>query len=248
MAKTKKVAKSVSTPKQQMLASPISLLISSFNIFFTAKNLKYLLLLAVVNFVLTLPFAIALSLLLFGRITSGPVNLDNFDFSVLQGVLPQFIAIIVLFAIVSLWTEVAAILAISKVVDGKGLKLVATYKEAFPKIWTYFVISLLYLLVVLGGIVLLVIPGVVFALWFNFVGFIVVLNGFGVKKTFQESKKLVKGRIWQILYRIIVINLAIALVNIIFSEIKYLDLFVVLLAPLFILPSFLLYKNAKETV
>lgn len=247
MAKTKKVEKKTA-PSKSVLASPLSLLISSFNIFFTGKNLKYLLLLTIANFALTLPLAIALSLLLFGRITSGPVNLDNFDFSILLGVLPQFIVIVVLFVIVSLWTEVATILAISNVVKGTELKLLATYKEAFPKIWTYFIVSLLYLLVVLGGLVLLVVPGVIFALWFNFVGFIIVLNGVGVKKAFQESKKLVKGRFWQIFYRVIVLILAVGLINIIFSEIKFLDMFVVLFAPLFVLPSFLLYKNAKETV
>lgn len=83
--------------------------------------------------------------------------------------------------------------------------------------WIYFAATLLVSLAVLLGLVLLIVPGIIFGLMFMFTGFIVIDRGLGPIDAIKESKRITDGHKWDLLgfaFVLTVINLlgAIALV------------------------------------
>ena len=99
----------------------------------------------------------------------------------------------------------------------------------------------------LFGFVLLIVPGLLFVVWFAFAKFINLEKGSGIKESLAKSKELVKGIYWKILGRLIIFGLFVAFVEIILTAIPYGVGSVVsaLLGGLFILPTYLLYKEVS---
>jgi hypothetical protein len=58
------------------------------------------------------------------------------------------------------------------------------------------------------GIVLLIVPGVVFFTWFALAGPVVELEGAGVKAAFRRSRQLVRGRFWTVFLVLVPITVA----------------------------------------
>ncbi len=90
------------------------------------------------------------------------------------------------------------------------------------------------------------IPGIIFVVWFAFSQFILLEeDNIRTTQVLKKSKKLVDGRFWQIFVRLFVFGIFFSLVTILTVVIPYrigsiINLF---LGPLFILPSYLLYKE-----
>lgn len=64
--------------------------------------------------------------------------------------------------------------------------------------WSYLIVSVLMGLVTIGGIILLVIPGIIFALMFWFGGYIVVDQGRSPIEAMKESARITKGHKWEL--------------------------------------------------
>lgn len=64
--------------------------------------------------------------------------------------------------------------------------------------WNYLGISILLFLIVFVGLILLVVPGIIFALMFSFAGFLVVEKGMNPVKALKESARLTKGNRWKL--------------------------------------------------
>jgi uncharacterized membrane protein len=73
--------------------------------------------------------------------------------------------------------------------------------------WKYFAASLLVSLVIVGGMLLLIVPGIIFALMFMFATFIVIDRELGPIEAMKESNRLTKGYKWSLLGFILVITL-----------------------------------------
>jgi hypothetical protein len=162
---------------------------------------------------------------------------------------PWFIPVVavvnLVFVVVSFWINAGGILAVSKVVAGEKPSVKKIYADAWKKLWPF---SLL--LVVLGiaiglGFLLLIIPGVLFLVWFVFAEFELMLKGSGVKAAMMNSKTLVKGRFWKILGRIVVFGLFQLLLQIFFSIAPFGvgSIISSVFGALFFLPNLLLYKE-----
>ena len=85
----------------------------------------------------------------------------------------------------------------------------ARYAEIIPPwslAWRYFLASFLAGLAVLGGLILLVIPGVYMMLRLSMVRFVVV-DGAGVRKSLDISSRLTEGVKWKLLWFFIVLIL-----------------------------------------
>jgi hypothetical protein len=69
-------------------------------------------------------------------------------------------------------------------------------------------VDILLSLIVAIGLVLLIVPGVVFFGWFALAGPIVELEGRGVRAAFARSRQLVRGSLWTVLLVLVPITLA----------------------------------------
>lgn len=106
-----------------------------------------------------------------------------------------------LLIIISLWLQVALVFSIKEPNGQIDIKtLLFSVKD---KIVPYFWVTFLKGLMVLGGFILLIIPGIIFSVWFCLVEYAFVFEG---KKGFSaswRSKELVKGYGWAVLGRLL---------------------------------------------
>lgn len=129
----------------------------------------------------------------------------------------------------------------------KGLKFFLSY------LWVYFLVAV----IVVGGFLLFIIPGIIFLIWFSLAVVILVFEEKRGMLALFQSKQLIAGRWWGVFWRLLVFNLifgAIFLISSFFlrqiaEEFSY--LFPLFILPLFILPfgliyRLLIYKNLKE--
>lgn len=168
----------------------------------------------------------------------------------------------------TLWASMALAKNLGLIVHEKPI---TALKEAFSDtshlIWPAIYTAVLVFLAVLGGTILLIIPGLIFSIWFCFAYLAVIFDEKRGVAALKESKKLVSGRWWKILWRmlapgifygvffLIVLNLfTYALEAMIDKEsLQFMiangfvnGILSALLSPLTALTSILLYFSAKE--
>lgn len=219
------------------LSSPIKLIKDSFKIFFEKKNLVYF---ASIYLAITL-FQV------FSYFQGYFINTSS-PSSELTPLVGTIFVIGILNFIVYILTLVAGIFAVKNVVAGDSLNFKKTLLFAWKNIWKFFLLTILVFLATLGGLVLLIIPGIIFGIWFAFSGFAFVDKGLGVKASMGKSRELVKGRFWQVFYRLLIFGLFSGLVSAVASAIPFGigSMTVTLAGALFMLPSFLLYKELSD--
>lgn len=111
------------------------------------------------------------------------------------------------FYLAMLWLTVVMIEFLARSLKGEKAALQDIYKTALKKLPMAILISVLVGLAVIGGTLLLVIPGIVFAIWFNFSIYTYTLEGKTGVEALKESKILVKGRWWSVIWRLFIVNL-----------------------------------------
>jgi len=189
-----------------MLIKAGEIIKNSWGIYFRnfKKLLPYMLAILAPNIILALSGLFSLYLLKYTP--------DGF-FMVLNNIV---ILIIIAAALVfTLWTAMAAIRCVRNLATGQPA---ATWKENMSAtsrlIWPFIYTSLLVGLVVLGGTVLLIIPGIIFSIWYCFTTYAVILDDKKGREAMRASKALVTGRWWSILWRLLAPGLFFALVTI----------------------------------
>jgi hypothetical protein len=213
----------------QKLSSPFKLIESSIKIFFDKKNLIY--------FILVYAVLVPFQAFQYFR--------ESLNLTLLSGVIAT---VDILYLVIYLLISLAGIMAVKKVVDNENLSIKETFVLSWKKLWGFFLVSVLVFLVDLGGTILLIIPGIIFAIWFSFSTFVFVDKELGVKASMSKSKALVKGRFWAILGRFIIFGLFGAVLGLAASYIPYSigSYILTLLGALTILPSYLLYKELND--
>jgi hypothetical protein len=93
----------------------------------------------------------------------------------------------------SLFVAFPATVAVSEICLGIRPNVGRSYKRAFAQPGKLFGSYFLALLIIILGFVALFIPGVVFSLWYTFVGPVVVLEGFAGRAALRRSRELGKG-------------------------------------------------------
>lgn len=152
----------------------------------------------------------------------------------------------ILYFLTSVLVTISGVIALGKIVNGKEeLSIRKTYKSAwknYPQlVYLMLILAVIYIL----GFALLIIPGILFVVWFAFSRFIAIEKGVKVKGALLKSKAMVKGIYWKVLGRLIVFCAFTVLVQMVFSVIPYgLGLTVSsLCGGLYMLPLYLLYKE-----
>ncbi|MFA6547536.1 MAG: hypothetical protein WCT11_01160 [Candidatus Magasanikbacteria bacterium] len=176
--------------------------------------------------------------------------------------------IMAVLAFLAIWTTYAMVKSTQLI--QKNLPLVS-FKESYIRTAHYiiptFLLSLLVALIVITGSILFLIPGIIFAVWYYYVNYVVIFEDQKDLSSFKTSKQLIVGRwfsmalrivIPKIIFLIVVIILNILVENIIFTifnpsvvkinliiELVY-GIIASLTLPLFIWSDTILYFSAKE--
>lgn len=70
------------------------------------------------------------------------------------------------------------------------------FKDFFSRydiFWKYLGASIVYFLIVIGGLILLIVPGIIWAIKYQMYGYLIIDKGMGIKESLRESGKLTKG-------------------------------------------------------
>ena len=111
--------------------------------------------------------------------------------------------LLILVIIGSLWTELALLyLALNPTQTAKD-----AFAETVGKMASLLWIAVLTFLSMLGGFVLLIIPGIIFAIWFSFTADVLVAEGVKGTSALKRSKELVKGHTAEVFARWFVLGL-----------------------------------------
>lgn len=85
-----------------------------------------------------------------------------------------------------------------RIYDGETPKFVDIFKE-YPAFWRYLGVSILTPLAVMGGLILLIVPGIIWAVRFSFAPIIVIDTDSGPIVSMKESYAITKGYFWKLL-------------------------------------------------
>lgn len=215
------------------LSKPFDLIRKSLTIFFEKNNFLFFLKL----YLILLPFSIfsLFQKYLIDPTTSQPKNVW---FNII------IVLVNLLFVLAYILVSASSVEAIRRVIEGGSFNIKDVLLVGWKKYWKVVLLGIILIFVVGLGFILLIIPGVMFMVWFNFSKFIIIEREVGVKEALTLSRNLVKGRFWKIFGRLIVFGIFIIVCQILLSIIPYLGSVVTtLFGILFILPSYLLYKE-----
>lgn len=166
-------------------------------------------------------------------------SFENLDYSNIP-MLVTFISFSILGFLVSLWGQVTSYYAIFRKTNSEK----EIFKTGLLNMFRYFITSLVVGLIILVGVVLLVVPAIIFAVWYSFSILLVLDKGVGIGQALKQSKSMVSGRFWKILGRSIIFGLFSFTIAIVFSLVPYAgNILVLFLSPLTLLPFYLLYKD-----
>jgi uncharacterized membrane protein len=122
-----------------------------------------------------------------------------------------------------------------KFIDNKKPK----YKDLFyyQPIVNYFLVALLTGLIVLGGFILLIIPGIYFALRLKFAVYLVIDKNLGPVEAIKKSWKITKGNVWNLFF----FGILLGLINILGFICLIVGLFITI--PLSMLATTFVYRK-----
>ncbi|OGZ17723.1 MAG: hypothetical protein A2Z78_00220 [Candidatus Nealsonbacteria bacterium RBG_13_36_15] len=120
--------------------------------------------------------------------------------------------IILVAIIVNLWAWVALLYAIKESKDKIGIR--ESFAKGWHKIISYLWISILTGVITLGGFLLLIVPGIIFAVWFSLAKYVLVVENLTGTKALFRSKQLVSGCWWEVLWRFITIGIIAIIISI----------------------------------
>jgi len=226
-----------------IISDPITLIKKSFEIFFKKENFIYFLKIYFPAFII--------SLLSVWRKSSGmtsELEKGNFQYFLDK---PILIALIVLVSLATLifgiWFSAASLEAVISVVNSGTLAFKDTYKRAWGYALKLALVSFLVGLIVVGGLILLIIPGIVFSVWFAFARFGIAEKKLGIGASLKESKSLVTGRFWEVFGRLFVLSLFAIVGQIVFSFVPFVGpAILTIFGALFLLPHYLLYRELES--
>ena len=99
--------------------------------------------------------------------------------------------------LVQMATQMGLVRISLRLVDGREPR----YGDLFGDLttfWRYVVGNLLFLLIILGGLLLLVVPGIIWSIKYQFAPFLIVDRNIGIKEAFKESAGITSGVKWEL--------------------------------------------------
>lgn len=107
--------------------------------------------------------------------------------------------------IFSIWANVALIKNIRELMlNNQPLKIKEALRISSPLIFPIIYTSILVGVFILLGMVLFIIPGIIISVWLCFVYYLVIFENRAGWSAIKQSKKMVSGRWWKILVKILI--------------------------------------------
>lgn len=167
-----------------------------------------------------------------------------------------FLLVITIVLFFQIWGYLALIHAVQESTTGLGI--LEAYRLAGPKLPSFFWLSSLMGIIVFAGFLLLVVPGILFLVWFALAPYVLVgesLKGFDA---LSRSKQYVKGRGLEVFWRLFVITVISTVIpaaaekgfewlSIPFGGLLSQFLTALVFWPLITIYSFLIYQHLKTS-
>src|SRR3989344_5231066 len=126
------------------------------------------------------------------------------------------IIILIVFAasiVFAIWVTIALAKALSDCLLAKPTEWKEAFLTSSNLIWPIILTSFLVSLSVIGGTLLFILPGIIFAVWYSFASYTVIFEGAKGLSAMRASKSLVVGRWWPIAWRLAIAALIFGLLN-----------------------------------
>ena len=107
--------------------------------------------------------------------------------------------------LVFIWGQAATIYVIKD--SAENISATEAYRRSWQKVGSLFWVSLLSLFIIVGGFIFFVVPGIIFAIWFMFAGYIVISEDVGGMNALLKSREYIKEWGYKIFGLVIVIFL-----------------------------------------
>ena len=101
--------------------------------------------------------------------------------------------------VIQMVTSIGVIVICLKIVDGKKAEVADIYKH-YNLLLNYFLGSLLYGIVVLAGIILLVVPGIIWGIKYQYTTYLIVDKNMSPLDAFKKSGKITQGHKLKLFY------------------------------------------------
>ena len=150
------------------------------------------------------------------------------------------------FALAANWFTAVLLTLNYHVASGQDKPLKDYLLTGLASLVKLFVTNLAYMAVVALGLFLLLVPGVLFLVWFFFAPTIVVVEGTGLS-AFRQSRQLVTGRYFKVLIRLLTFYALFAIPNLLLNRINpLLGALWTVTGPFYSLLYMLLYLDLKR--
>lgn len=154
--------------------------------------------------------------------------------------------------IVGIWGSVAMILYIKD----KPSNVNDSLKKAWGFWWAYLWVSILIGIVITVGLIILIIPGIILAIYYAFAMYILIAENIKGWAAAKKSMDLVKNYWWAVFGRIILMGIAIYIpLMVISAAVAFISpeagnlasiILVTLIVPFGVIYSYLMYQNLKQ--
>lgn len=132
---------------------------------------------------------------------------------------PWEIITVVIFILISIVVNIMMGVALILVASGRSTTFMDAYNSSIKYLWRYFLVGLVGGLAVFFGLILLIVPGIILAVWFSQAYMITVLEDKGVINSLKKSKEYVTGRWWAVAWRIVFLIIALIVMTAIVATI-----------------------------
>ena len=110
--------------------------------------------------------------------------------------------LIPLVILISTWLTASRYVQFKSVIENSKSSMKDLLKQGWGLLGKFFITSFLAGVVVVLGFMLLLIPGIIFAVWFSFVLGVLIFEGKSGTAAMSRSRELTKGRFWQVAWYI----------------------------------------------
>jgi len=191
-----------------MLISITDIIVESWRLY--KENFKHFFMYVLLMFIPTVFLLIAKFLLTY--------FVPSHSWGVIGSTFLIFAMLAIVFAVFAFWFKLAFVRVIAKRYTGQMADTIGKELSQSKKVfWPAVGVSILTALAVLGGMLLLIVPGIIFMLWFAFSYLVVAIDESSVMDGMHKSKALVDGRWWAVLGRLFVPSLVFGILAMIIS-------------------------------
>lgn len=158
-----------------------------------------------------------------------------------------FLAFLILSFIIGSWSQTFVFQAVYQAGRRKQTSIKKMLGLAWKKWPSFLIAHICSGLLIFVGFILLIVPGIILAVWFSLISYVVVVEKAGPIEALKRSKNLVKGYFWPVLGRVALILFLSLLAATVFSKLDLAGAIAnFFISPLWLLMTYLIYKDLAK--